>query len=84
MSKVGYFLSSWWLDFASAPSVISVLYSIIVGRNSQSVKSAITESKINWVLQEKQLGTGHAVQQAIPFINDDSICLILYGDVPLL
>ena len=57
---------------------------IIVGRNSQSVKSAITESKINWVLQEKQLGTGHAVKQAIPFIEENSICLILYADVPLL
>ena len=57
---------------------------IIVGHNSQSVKSAITESKINWVLQEKQLGTGHAVKQAIPFIEENSICLILYADVPLL
>ena len=57
---------------------------IIVGRNSQSVKSAITESKINWVLQQKQLGTGHAVKQAIPFIEENSICLILYADVPLL
>jgi len=57
---------------------------IIVGHNSQSVKSAITGSKINWVLQEKQLGTGHAVKQAIPFIEENSICLILYADVPLL
>ena len=57
---------------------------VIVGHNSQAVKAAMPKSKINWVLQEKQLGTGHAVQQAIPFINDDSICLILYGDVPLL
>ena len=57
---------------------------VIVGHNSQAVKAAMPKSKINWVLQEKQLGTGHAAQQAIPFINDDSICLILYGDVPLL
>ena len=57
---------------------------IIVGHNSQSVKSAITEININWVLQEKQLGTGHAVKQAIPFIEENSICLILYADVPLL
>ena len=57
---------------------------VIVGHNSQSVKAAIKESKINWVLQEKQLGTGHAVQQAAPFLNDDSTCLILYGDVPLI
>ena len=53
---------------------------VIVGHNSQAVKAAMPKNKINWVLQEKQLGTGHAVQQAIPFINDDSICLILYGD----
>ena len=57
---------------------------VIVGHNSQSVKGAIKESKINWVLQEKQLGTGHAVQQAAPLLNDDSTCLILYGDVPLI
>ena len=57
---------------------------VIVGHNSQSVKGAIKESKINWVLQDKQLGTGHAVQQAAPLLNDDSICLILYGDVPLI
>lgn len=57
---------------------------VIVGHNSQSVKGAIKESKVNWVLQEKQLGTGHAVQQAAPFLNDDSTCLILYGDVPLI
>ena len=57
---------------------------VIVGHNSQSVKAAIKESKINWVLQEQQLGTGHAVQQAAPLLNDDSTCLILYGDVPLI
>jgi bifunctional UDP-N-acetylglucosamine pyrophosphorylase/glucosamine-1-phosphate N-acetyltransferase len=57
---------------------------VIVGHNSQSVKGAIKESKINWVLQDKQLGTGHAVQQAAPLLNDDSTCLILYGDVPLI
>ena len=57
---------------------------VIVGHNSQYVKGAIKESKANWVLQEKQLGTGHAVQQAAPLLNDDSTCLILYGDVPLI
>ena len=57
---------------------------VIVGHNSQSVKGAIKESKVNWVLQDKQLGTGHAVQQAAPLLNDYSTCLILYGDVPLI
>ena len=67
-----------------AASVHVETINVIVGHNSQSVKGAIKESKVNWVLQEKQLGTGHAVQQAAPLLNDDSTCLILYGDVPLI
>jgi bifunctional UDP-N-acetylglucosamine pyrophosphorylase/glucosamine-1-phosphate N-acetyltransferase len=35
------------------------------------------------VLQEPQLGTGHAVQQALPHLPDDNLTLVLYGDVPL-
>lgn len=41
------------------------------------------ESPVNWVKQEQQLGTGHAVKQALRFVKHDSIVLILYGDVPL-
>ena len=67
---------------ASKESVREI--NVIVGHNSELVKEAIIDSKINWVLQEEQLGTGHAVQQAAPFIEDESICLILYSDVPLL
>ncbi|HCX98119.1 MAG TPA: bifunctional N-acetylglucosamine-1-phosphate uridyltransferase/glucosamine-1-phosphate acetyltransferase, partial [Gammaproteobacteria bacterium] len=44
----------------------------------------INDDSINWVEQVQQLGTGHAVQQAMPSINDDSISLVLYGDVPLI
>ena len=36
------------------------------------------------VLQEPQLGTGHAVQQALPLLADDGLCLVLNGDVPLI
>ena len=36
------------------------------------------------VLQQPQLGTGHAVQQALPLLPDDGICLVLNGDVPLI
>ncbi|MER3625466.1 bifunctional UDP-N-acetylglucosamine diphosphorylase/glucosamine-1-phosphate N-acetyltransferase GlmU, partial [Klebsiella pneumoniae] len=39
---------------------------------------------LNWVLQAEQLGTGHAMQQAAPFFNDDEDILMLYGDVPLI
>ncbi len=39
---------------------------------------------INWVLQERQLGTAHAVLQAMPNIPDDATVLVAYGDVPLI
>lgn len=41
-------------------------------------------SRLNWVLQAEQLGTGHAMQQAAPFFNDEEDVLVLYGDVPLI
>src|SRR5471030_1695658 len=41
-------------------------------------------SRLNWVLQAEQLGTGHAMQQAAPFFNDEEAVLVLYGDVPLI
>ena len=67
---------------ASRPLVNSI--NIIIGHHSESVKKTTSNDDINWVNQKEQLGTGHAVQQAIPHINDNSICLILYGDVPLI
>jgi bifunctional UDP-N-acetylglucosamine pyrophosphorylase/glucosamine-1-phosphate N-acetyltransferase len=48
------------------------------------VRQHINDDSVNWVEQANQLGTGHAVQQAMPHIDDDSISLILYGDVPLI
>jgi len=41
-------------------------------------------SRLNWVLQAEQLGTGHAMQQAAPYFNDEEDVLMLYGDVPLI
>jgi bifunctional UDP-N-acetylglucosamine pyrophosphorylase/glucosamine-1-phosphate N-acetyltransferase len=67
---------------ASRPLVNSI--NVIIGHHSESVKKTTSNENINWVNQKEQLGTGHAVQQAIPHINDNSICLILYGDVPLI
>ncbi|MDC0596857.1 bifunctional UDP-N-acetylglucosamine diphosphorylase/glucosamine-1-phosphate N-acetyltransferase GlmU [Candidatus Pseudothioglobus singularis] len=67
----------------SSKSIVDSV-NVIIGHNSDSVKNETTGQEINWIHQKKQLGTGHAVQQAIPHINDNSICLILYGDVPLI
>lgn len=58
--------------------------SIVIGHGAELVKQRLAQHSIHWAVQQQQLGTGHAVQQAIHFINDDDKVLILYGDVPLL
>lgn len=57
---------------------------VVVGHGADEVKTAITHPQIEWVNQTEQLGTGHAVQQAIGTISDNANVLILYGDVPLI
>ncbi len=57
---------------------------VVYGFGGEQVKQTINDNSINWVEQTEQLGTGHAVAQAMPHINDDSISLVLYGDVPLI
>lgn len=56
---------------------------VVYGHGGDQVRATIADDKIHWVLQAQQLGTGHAVQQALPDLNDDHRVLILYGDVPL-
>jgi len=57
---------------------------IVVGHGAERVKSGVTAAHAHWVLQPEQLGTGHAVQQAIPALAETGTTLILYGDVPLI
>ncbi|MFK7730824.1 MAG: bifunctional UDP-N-acetylglucosamine diphosphorylase/glucosamine-1-phosphate N-acetyltransferase GlmU, partial [Pseudomonadales bacterium] len=57
---------------------------IVVGHGADKVKALDSGSDIQFSLQEEQLGTGHAVQQAVPDLRDDSTSIILYGDVPLI
>jgi bifunctional UDP-N-acetylglucosamine pyrophosphorylase / glucosamine-1-phosphate N-acetyltransferase len=56
---------------------------VVVGHGSEQVQQALAQYNINWVLQDQQLGTGHAVMQALPAISGASVVLVLYGDVPL-
>jgi bifunctional UDP-N-acetylglucosamine pyrophosphorylase/glucosamine-1-phosphate N-acetyltransferase len=55
----------------------------LIGHGAKKVQQALGDTH-QYILQEQQLGTGHAVQQALPYFHDDSIVLILYGDVPLI
>ena len=56
---------------------------VVYGHGGEVVRDALSERKVSWVKQEEQLGTGHAVAQAVPHLVDDHIVLVLYGDVPL-
>ena len=57
--------------------------SIVAGHKSEMLRELITDKNISWRIQDAQLGTGHAVIQAIPDLKSDKT-LILYGDVPLI
>jgi bifunctional UDP-N-acetylglucosamine pyrophosphorylase/glucosamine-1-phosphate N-acetyltransferase len=61
---------------------------VVVGHGAQRVQEAFAgQSDLHFVVQEPQLGTGHAVSQAVPFLSegddDQDATLVLYGDVPL-
>jgi len=57
---------------------------VVYGHGGEKVQQALSGLDLSWVEQKEQLGTGHAVQQAVPGIPDESRVLILYGDVPLI
>ncbi|MGQ4002201.1 bifunctional UDP-N-acetylglucosamine diphosphorylase/glucosamine-1-phosphate N-acetyltransferase GlmU [Francisellaceae bacterium CB299] len=56
---------------------------VVTGHLKEQVEEALSGHKITFVHQTKQLGTGHAVLQALPYLEDQKV-LILYGDVPLI
>lgn len=56
---------------------------VVIGHGADAVRERLTAADLNFVLQEQQLGTGHALAQALPFIQAERV-LVLYGDVPLI
>ena len=56
---------------------------VVHGHGGEQVREAATADDVTWALQSPQLGTGHAVTQALPFLDDTLPTLVLYGDVPL-
>jgi bifunctional UDP-N-acetylglucosamine pyrophosphorylase/glucosamine-1-phosphate N-acetyltransferase len=70
---------------ALEPAAVHVVY----GHGGEQVQTALSAEltvvapRSSWVLQAEQKGTGHAMQQALPALQDDEIVLVLYGDVPL-
>ena len=56
---------------------------VVHGHGAAQVKEAFPQEDLEWVLQAEQLGTAHAVMQAMPRVSPDAQVLLLYGDVPL-
>jgi bifunctional UDP-N-acetylglucosamine pyrophosphorylase/glucosamine-1-phosphate N-acetyltransferase len=64
---------------ALAPEHICVVF----GHGGDQVRATVTDPDVQWVRQEPQLGTGHALAQALPVLDTRVPTLVLYGDVPL-
>ena len=62
-----------------SPQRICVVY----GHGGEAVPQAIGDESLTWVQQTPQLGTGHALMQALPHLDSTGMTLVLYGDVPL-
>jgi bifunctional UDP-N-acetylglucosamine pyrophosphorylase / glucosamine-1-phosphate N-acetyltransferase len=65
---------------ALKPNKLCVVY----GSGGERVKQELEHLNVIWAHQAQQLGTGHAVAQAVPYLDDNSRTAIVYGDVPLL
>jgi bifunctional UDP-N-acetylglucosamine pyrophosphorylase / glucosamine-1-phosphate N-acetyltransferase len=72
------------IDAVSALNVVDIF--TVVGHQAESVKENVTNKKVQYVIQEEQLGTGHAVMQVSPHIKpgDTSTIVVLAGDCPLI
>jgi bifunctional UDP-N-acetylglucosamine pyrophosphorylase/glucosamine-1-phosphate N-acetyltransferase len=68
----------------TARSLDAARICVVVGHGADAVQAAFQGAGLRWAEQTPQLGTGHAVKQALPELSPDAIALVLYGDVPLI
>ncbi|UCE76314.1 MAG: bifunctional UDP-N-acetylglucosamine diphosphorylase/glucosamine-1-phosphate N-acetyltransferase GlmU [Gammaproteobacteria bacterium] len=57
---------------------------VVYGHGGEQVREVLAGENVDWVLQDRQLGTGHAVELAMSRVSDADTVLVLYGDVPLI
>ncbi len=69
---------------ASARALQPARLHLLVGHGADQVRAAVAGSDLNLIEQTQRLGTGHAVQQALPHLRPGNLLLVLYGDVPLI
>ncbi|MBS0347762.1 MAG: bifunctional UDP-N-acetylglucosamine diphosphorylase/glucosamine-1-phosphate N-acetyltransferase GlmU [Proteobacteria bacterium] len=70
------------LDTARALAARRIV--VVYGHGGEVVREALDAPDLAWARQDPPQGTGHAVQQAMPLVEDGDVALILYGDVPLI
>ena len=68
---------------ATARRLGALRIAVVYGHGGEQVPDSISDSDLVWVEQAEQLGTGHAVEQALPAMAGMDRVLVLYGDVPL-
>ena len=57
---------------------------VVIGHGADQVREAFAQAGVHWAIQERRLGTGHAVAQVLPDVPDSRTVLVMYGDVPLI
>ena len=67
----------------TARSLVPEKLVVVTGHGGEAVRSTLKAADVLWAKQEPQLGTGHAVAQALPELSGEGQTLVLYGDVPL-
>lgn len=70
------------LDTLNATGINAI--NLVYGHGADQLQETLSHNALNWCLQAEQLGTGHAVMQAVPNIKDEDDVLILVGDAPLI
>jgi len=74
-------LLAWVLDAARAAGCQRIV--VVVGHAAERVRAAFPDPDLDWVTQAEQRGTGHALAQAAPYLQEPALALVLSGDVPL-
>ncbi|MCK9533021.1 MAG: bifunctional UDP-N-acetylglucosamine diphosphorylase/glucosamine-1-phosphate N-acetyltransferase GlmU [Gammaproteobacteria bacterium] len=68
---------------ATAGALCPARTHVVYGHGGERVLTRFPDANVLWVEQAERLGTGHAVMQAMPGVDDAAVVLVLYGDVPL-
>ncbi len=68
----------------TAQALLPQTIHIVIGHSAAEISTALSHLQVNWVIQTEQLGTGHAVMQALPVVDENSDVLVLVGDAPVI